>query len=47
MVIKAQGANNGSLVNTRWTDFATRLYVILHSDQILEIRDTGSQYYIL
>ena len=45
MVIKAQGANNGSLVNTRWTDFATKLHVILHSDQILEIRDTGSQVF--
>ena len=45
MVIKAHGANNGSLVNTRWADSATKSYVILHSDQILEVRDTGSQVF--
>ena len=45
MVIKAQGANNGSLLNTTWTDFATMLYVILHGDQILKIRDTASQVF--
>ena len=45
MVIKAQGVNAASLVNTAWTDFATKLYVILHSDHILGIRDTGSQVF--
>ena len=39
MVVRGKGAN-GSLGS-----WATSMYIILHTDQILEIRDTGSQVF--
>ena len=40
MTVRAKGAN-GTLSAT----FASKIYIILHSDQILEIRDTGAQVF--
>jgi len=40
MTVRAKGAN-GTLPN----DFASRIYIVLHSDQILEVRDTGAQVF--
>jgi hypothetical protein len=40
MTVRAKGANG-----TLQADFASRIYIILHSDQILEIRDTGAQVF--
>ena len=40
MVLKGKYANSNS--STTW---ANSVYIILHTDQILEIRDTGSQVF--
>jgi len=40
MVLKGKYANSNS--STTW---ANSVYMILHTDQILEIRDTGSQVF--
>ena len=40
MVLKGKYANSNS--STNW---ANSVYIILHTDQILEIRDTGSQVF--
>ena len=45
MVLKVQGANGSNVANTTWSEYATKLYIVLHSDQILQIRDTGSQVF--
>ena len=39
MSIRVKGAN-GSLPN-----FASKIYIVIHSDQILEVRDTGAQVF--
>ena len=39
MIVRGKGANDNM------TDWAKSVYIILHSDQILEIRDTGSQIF--
>ena len=44
MVIRAQGAN-GALANTQFATYASKLYIILHTDQLLEIRDVGTQVF--
>ena len=40
MIVRGKGANAN--FTTAW---ATNMYIILHTDQILEIRDTGSQVF--
>ena len=40
MTIRAKGAN-ASLP----ADFASRIYIMIHADQILEVRDTGAQVF--
>jgi hypothetical protein len=40
MVVRGKGANAN--MTTQW---ANSMYIILHTDQILEIRDTGSQVF--
>ena len=40
MTVRAKGAN-GTLPD----NFASRIYIVLHSDQILEIRYTGAQVF--
>jgi len=44
MVVRAQGAN-GNLQNADSNTYANKLYIILHNDQILEIRDVGTQVF--
>ena len=39
MIVRGKGANHNMAT------WATKVYVILHTDQILEIRDTGSQVF--
>ena len=39
MVVRAKGAN------ATMTQWANSIYIIMHTDQILEIRDTGSQVF--
>ena len=41
MVVRGKGANAN--MTTQW---ANSMYIILHTDQILEIRDTGSQVFV-
>ena len=43
MVVRGKAANGGSLNHTASIPWANSIYIILHTDQILEIRDTGSQ----
>ena len=44
MVVRAQGAN-GNLANADFNTYANKLYIVLHTDQILEIRDVGTQVF--
>ena len=44
MVVRAQGAN-GNLTNNDFNTYANKLYIVLHTDQILEIRDVGTQVF--
>ena len=39
MVVRGKGANQAL------DDWATQIYIILHTDQILEIRDSGTQVF--
>ena len=39
MIVRGKGAN------ATMTTWATNMYIVLHTDQILEIRDTGSQVF--
>ena len=41
MVIKGRPANAGTCAD----NWANALYLILHTDQILEVRDSGSQIF--
>jgi hypothetical protein len=40
MVVRGKGANAN--LTTNW---ATQIYIVLHTDQILEIRDSGCQVF--
>ena len=40
MVVRGKGANTN--IQTQW---ANSMYIILYTDQILEIRDTGAQVF--
>ena len=45
MVVRGKAANGGNLNHSATVPWANSIYIILHTDQILEIRDTGSQVF--
>ena len=45
MTVKFKYAGKGALSNGTWANLADRLHIVLHSDQIMEIRDTGVQVF--
>jgi hypothetical protein len=45
MVVKGKAANGGDLNHSATIPWANSIYIILHTDQILEIRDTGVQVF--
>ena len=45
MTVKFKYAGKGTVVNGIYPNLADRLHIVLHSDQIMEIRDTGVQVF--
>jgi len=45
MTVKFKYAGKGDLANGSYANLADRLHIVLHSDQIMEIRDTGVQVF--
>jgi hypothetical protein len=45
MTVKFKYAGKGALQNGTFANLADRLHIVLHSDQIMEIRDTGVQVF--
>ena len=45
MTVKLSYANKGSAVGSTYSRLADRMHIVLHSDQIVEIRDSGVQVY--
>lgn len=45
MTVKLKYAGKGTLANGSYANLADRLHIVLHSDQIMEIRDSGVQVF--
>jgi hypothetical protein len=45
MTVKLKYNDKGNLENGSYTRLADRMHIVLHSDQILEIRDSGAQVF--
>ena len=45
LTVKLKYADKGQLANGVYSNLADRLHIVLHSDQIMEIRDTGVAVY--
>ena len=45
MTVKFKYAGKGDLASGSYANLADRLHIVLHSDQIMEIRDTGVQVF--
>jgi hypothetical protein len=45
MTVKLKYNDKGTLANGSYVRLADRIHIVLHSDQILEIRDSGAQVF--
>jgi hypothetical protein len=45
LTVKLKYADKGALANGIYANLADRIHIVLHSDQIMEIRDSGVAVY--
>ena len=46
LTVKLKYADEGTAANGVYPNLADRIHIVLHSDQIMEIRDTGVAVYV-